>query len=76
VLDSAGGAWIFGRTPLGTQDQVIWEDSPKRISAEELGAPRGTTFVSAALGRNHMALVGGGGEVWTAGVNSVGQVRN
>ncbi|KII83393.1 hypothetical protein PLICRDRAFT_180473 [Plicaturopsis crispa FD-325 SS-3] len=77
VLDIDGAAWLFGRNippALGSpKDDAIWEDAPKHLTAEDLGAPEGTKFVHAACGRNHALLVGSGGEVWTAGANNLGQ---
>ena len=45
------------------------------LTAKELGAGEGEVFVSAAVGRNHSVLVGSNGDVWTAGVNTLGQVE-
>ncbi len=74
-LDVSGGT---RHTALGRCDEdeegVIPETNPRRLTAEMLGAPRGTTFVHAAVGRGHTLLVGSNGDVWSAGVNPLGQV--
>ena len=54
---------------------VVNENTPRRITPQMLGAPKGTTFVHAATGRSHTLLVGSNGDVWSAGANQVGQVR-
>ena len=41
-----------------------------------LGASKGVTFVHAATGRTHSLLVGNNGDVWSAGSNQHGQVRD
>ena len=81
ALDIDGAAWMFGRnapTALGRcdedEDGVIPETNPRRLTPEMLGAPKGTTFVHAAVGRGHTLLVGSTGDVWSAGANSLGQV--
>lgn len=78
VLDVDGVAWLFGRnspSALGVEkDDVISENAPRKLKATELGAPVRTKFVHAACGRNHSLLVGSNGQVWTAGVNNMGQV--
>ena len=79
VLDIDGAAWIFGRNDkscLGVSGvDAISENAPRRVVPQELGAPKSTRFVHAALGRNHTLLVGSEGQVWTAGANHAGQVR-
>jgi LPXTG-motif cell wall-anchored protein len=79
VLDIEGTAWLFGRnqpTALGEPGvDAISENAPHRLRATDLGAPSGTVFVDAACGRSHSVLVGSNGRVWTAGLNSLGQVR-
>lgn len=52
------------------------ENAPRRITPQNLGTPKGVTFVHAAVGRSHTLLVGSNGDVWSAGANSVGQVRS
>lgn len=80
ALDIDGAAWLFGRNApqaLGRagKDGVVPETAPRRLTARALGAPPGTRFVHAAVGRSHSLLVGSNGDVWTAGANSHGQVR-
>jgi hypothetical protein len=79
VLDVDGTAWLFGRNQpaaLGvTGVDAISENAPRSLRATDLGAPPGTVFVNAACGRSHSVLVGSNGRVWTAGLNSLGQVR-
>ncbi|KAF7309577.1 PHD-type domain-containing protein [Mycena indigotica] len=78
LLDVDGAAWLLGRNVssalgLPSQTESISEHAPKRLTPSELGAPPGTKFVHAACGRNHTLLVDSDGELWTAGVNTVGQ---
>jgi alpha-tubulin suppressor-like RCC1 family protein len=79
VLDIEGTAWLFGRNQpaaLGVPGvDAISENAPRRLRATDLGAPPGTVFLNAACGRSHSVLVGSNGRVWTAGLNSLGQVR-
>ena len=79
VLDVDGTAWLFGRNQpaaLGVPGvDAISENAPRSLRATDLGAPPGTVFVNAACGRSHSVLVGSNGRVWTAGLNSLGQVR-
>ena len=72
---------MFGRnapTAIGVCDEdqggVVPETSPRRVTAPMLGAPAKTTFVHAAVGRGHTLLVDSNGDVWSAGVNALGQV--
>lgn len=78
VLDIEGVAWLFGRNERSALGVVgvesISENAPRRLTAQELGAPKGTRFVHAACGKNHTLLVGSGGQLWTAGANQAGQV--
>jgi alpha-tubulin suppressor-like RCC1 family protein len=78
VLDVEGTAWLFGRNQLAALGvpgvDTISENAPRELRARDLGAPPGTVFVSAACGRSHSVLVGSNGRVWTAGLNSLGQV--
>ena len=85
-IDIHGAAWMFGRNSpaaLGRAMRgepvqptgVVNENTPRRITPQMLGAPKGTTFVHAATGRSHTLLVGSNGDVWSAGANQVGQVR-
>jgi Regulator of chromosome condensation (RCC1) repeat len=80
VLDIEGTAWLFGRNQLAALGvpgvDAISENAPRSLRARDLGAPPGTVFVSAASGRSHSVLVGSNGRVWTAGLNSLGQVRS
>lgn len=79
VLDIEGTAWLFGRNQpaaLGVPGvDAISENAPRRLRATDLGAPPGTVFLNAACGRSHSVLIGSNGRVWTAGLNSLGQVR-
>ncbi|KAJ7918807.1 regulator of chromosome condensation 1/beta-lactamase-inhibitor protein II [Mycena leptocephala] len=79
VLDVDGVAWLFGRNgscALGLPNTVdaISESAPRRLTASELGASATTKFVEAACGRNHTLLVGSDGQLWSAGINTLGQV--
>ncbi|KAK7031433.1 PHD-type domain-containing protein [Favolaschia claudopus] len=79
VLDVDGIAWLFGRNgscALGEPSEVeyISESAPKRLTASDLGAQAGAKFVDAACGRNHTLLVSSDGALWTAGLNSLGQL--
>lgn len=78
ALDVEGQAWLFGRntsSALGVSGvDVISENAPWKLRAQDLGAAAGTKFVHAACGRAHSILVGSDGRVWTAGVNLLGQV--
>ncbi|KAI0923703.1 hypothetical protein AcV5_009178 [Taiwanofungus camphoratus] len=77
ALDVDGVAWLFGRNEraaLGVAGiQAISENAPRRLTAQELGAQKGTRFIHAACGRGHTLLVGSGGQLWSAGVNNMGQ---
>ncbi|KAJ7230705.1 regulator of chromosome condensation 1/beta-lactamase-inhibitor protein II [Mycena pura] len=78
VLDIDGVAWLFGRNgscALGDPNTVdaISQNAPKRLTAAELGALATTKFVHAACGRNHTLLVGSDGQLWSAGINNLGQ---
>ncbi|VDC05500.1 unnamed protein product [Peniophora sp. CBMAI 1063] len=76
-LDADGAAWLFGRNTSGCLGlptvEYVSENAPRRVRAEELGAPPGTRFVNAACGRNHTILVGSNGRAWSAGANTLGQ---
>ena len=84
VLATDGAAWFFGRNgngalgipPGAAGDEYISENAPMKLLPVELGADEGTKFVHAACGRNHTLLVGSDGNVWSAGANSLGQVRD
>jgi hypothetical protein len=80
VLDVEGTAWLFGRNQLAALGvpsvDAISENAPHQVRAIDLGAPPGTVFVNAACGRSHSILIGSNGRVWTAGLNSLGQVRS
>ncbi len=80
MLDIDGTAWLFGRNQpaaLGVPGvDSISENAPRRLRATDLAAPPGTVFVNAACGRSHSVLVGNNGRVWTAGLNSLGQVSH
>ncbi len=77
VIDVDGNAWLFGRNGsscLGVPGvDAISEDAPRRLTAAELGAEPGARFIDAACGRNHTLLVTSDGQVWSAGINNVGQ---
>ncbi|KZP01402.1 RCC1/BLIP-II protein [Calocera viscosa TUFC12733] len=79
VIDVAGAAYLFGRNassclglPTSTSPSISHR-SPRRLLPSELGAPGGTKFTHAAVGRNHSLLVGDDGSVWSAGQNAHGQ---
>ena len=80
MLDIEGTAWLFGRNQpaaLGVPGvESISENAPRQLRATDLGAPPGTVFVNAACGRGHSVLVGSNGRVWTAGLNTLGQVKS
>ena len=80
ILDVEGTAWLFGRNQLAALGvpsvDAISENAPHSVRATDLGAPPGTVFVNAACGRSHSILIGSNGRVWTAGLNSLGQVRS
>ncbi|KAI0718012.1 RCC1/BLIP-II [Cerioporus squamosus] len=77
VLDVDGVAWMFGRNDkscLGvTGVDAISENEPRRVTPQDVGAPKDTRFVHAACGRNHTLLVGSDGQLWSAGANHAGQ---
>ncbi|CAL1714552.1 unnamed protein product [Somion occarium] len=76
ALDVDGTAWLFGRnerSALGASGDAVSENAPLRLTAQDLGAPKGTTFVDAACGRSHTILVGSNGQFWAAGDNKMGQ---
>ncbi|EMD39122.1 hypothetical protein CERSUDRAFT_46878, partial [Gelatoporia subvermispora B] len=77
VLDIDGVAWLFGRNERGALGvagvDAISENAPRRLTAQQLGASKGTRFVNAACGKNHTLLVGSDGQVWTSGINNNGQ---
>jgi alpha-tubulin suppressor-like RCC1 family protein len=81
VLDVDGIAWLFGRNgkscALGVPNTIeaISESAPRKLTALELGGTPTTKFVHAACGRNHTLLVGSEGQLWSAGINNLGQVR-
>ena len=72
---AAAAAEPVARIPPERLISVAPENAPRRVVPQELGAPKSTRFVHAALGRNHTLLVGSEGQVWTAGANHAGQVR-
>ena len=78
ALDVDGAAWLLGRnerSSLGASvGDVVSENEPIRLTPQDLGAPKGTTFVHAACGRSHTILVGSNGQFWAAGDNKMGQV--
>ncbi|KZV87496.1 RCC1/BLIP-II protein [Exidia glandulosa HHB12029] len=79
AIDIKGGAWLWGRNTSsalgvdGDTTDAIQCDAPRRVTASSLGAPKGTRFVHAAVGRYHTLLVGSNGRVWGAGLNNNGQ---
>ncbi|KAI0766088.1 RCC1/BLIP-II [Trametes elegans] len=77
VLDTDGVAWMFGRNDkscLGLPGvDVISENAPRRLAAQDLGAAPDSRFVHAGCGRNHTLLVGSEGQLWSAGANQAGQ---
>ncbi|OJT07597.1 Protein RCC2 -like protein [Trametes pubescens] len=68
---------MFGRNDkscLGLTDvDAISENEPRRVTAQDLGAPKGTRLVTAGCGKNHTLLVGSEGQLWSAGANQAGQ---
>lgn len=79
VLDTDGAAWMFGRNErsvLGLPGDVVSENAPVKLTPRDLGASSSTKFVHAACGRTHTLLVGSEGQVWTCGVNTMGQVTS
>lgn len=78
VIDVDGQAWTFGRYNLGPgKETIISENAPQKWRVhEDLGAPKGTKIVHAACGRNHSLMVGSNGQVWSMGINTLGQVRH
>jgi alpha-tubulin suppressor-like RCC1 family protein len=78
MLDVDGVAWMFGRNErsamgVSNVDQIS-ENAPRRLFAASLpGSSPRTRFVHAACGRNHSLLVGSEGQLWTAGINNLGQ---
>lgn len=78
MLDIDGTAWMFGRNQFSAMGvsgvDEISENAPRHLLATTLpGASPHTRFISAACGRNHSLLVGSEGQLWTAGVNNLGQ---
>ncbi|TFK95198.1 RCC1/BLIP-II [Pterulicium gracile] len=75
VIDVDGQAWTFGRYNLGPgKETIISENAPQKWRVhEDLGAPKGTKIVHAACGRNHSLMVGSNGQVWSMGINTLGQ---
>ncbi|KAH9941975.1 RCC1/BLIP-II [Amylocystis lapponica] len=77
ALDVDGTAWLFGRNEraaLGVAGtEVVSENAPRRLTAQQLGASKETRFVYAACGKNHTLLVGSEGQLWTTGANNAGQ---
>lgn len=81
VLDKWGTVYLFGRNAsscLGipsTTDAVISEQEPRTLRPVNVGASDTAKFVSAACGRSHTLLITDDGEVYSAGNNTLGQVR-
>lgn len=79
AIDIDGAAWLFGRAEraaIGVPDEYVSENAPIKVTPRTLGAPEGTKFVYAAMGKNHTLLIGSGGELWTCGANNMGQVSS
>jgi alpha-tubulin suppressor-like RCC1 family protein len=78
AIDTHGIAYLWGRaasSALGLPGvTAVWEESPLKIRPVDLGLPDGVMFTSAATGRAHTLLVASDGSVWSAGLNSSGQV--
>lgn len=78
AIDIHGIAYLWGRaasSALGLPGvTAVWEESPLKIRGIDLGLPEGVGFVNAATGRAHTLLVASDGSVWSAGLNSSGQV--
>jgi len=78
MLDIDGAAWMFGRNErsamgVSNVDQIS-ENAPRHLRAASLpGSSPQTRFVQAACGRNHSLLIGSEGQLWTAGINNLGQ---
>lgn len=66
----------MNKDDAGEAIDAISENAPMRLNPVHLGSPQGTKFVDAACGRNHTLLVGSDGQVWTAGANPLGQVKD
>ncbi|KAH7100483.1 RCC1/BLIP-II [Auriculariales sp. MPI-PUGE-AT-0066] len=79
AIDTYGAAWLWGRnftSSLGVsseQTPVIDTARPARLMPSQLGAPRGTKFVHAAVGRGHTVLVASNGSAWASGTNTHSQ---
>lgn len=79
VLDTDGAAWLFGRngsSALGVNNlDAVSENAPRKVRPSDLGSStKDARFVDAACGRNHTLLVASDGNVYSAGVNTFGQV--
>lgn len=81
VLDVHGTAFLFGRNTsscLGVPSSTtlaIPEQTPRRLRPFHCGASNNSVkFVNAACGRAHTLLIDNAGDLWTAGLNSLGQV--
>jgi alpha-tubulin suppressor-like RCC1 family protein len=78
ALDVHGVAHLWGRassSALGLPNvAAVWEEVPVKIRPSDLGAQPGCKFIYAATGRAHTLLVGSDGTVWSAGINTNGQV--
>ncbi len=78
AIDIYGVAHLWGRaatSSLGLPGvTAVWESAPLKIRPKDLGLPDGVKFVHAATGRAHTLLVANDGSVWSAGLNTSGQV--
>ncbi|KAL0571375.1 hypothetical protein V5O48_010591 [Marasmius crinis-equi] len=76
-ISTDGDAFLFGRNTFGCLGvkgvPYISENAPMRLRVSDLGGPKNATFVHAAAGRNHTLLVSSDGNVWAAGLNTLGQ---
>ena len=54
----------------------VSENAPRHLTPQHLKAAKGTKFVHAACGRGHSLLVGSGGELWSVGTDTLGQVSS
>jgi len=78
AIDIHGNAYLWGRaasSALGLPGvTAVWESAPLKIRPKDLGLLDGVRFVHAATGRAHSLLVASDGSVWSAGLNTSGQV--
>ncbi|KAF8327774.1 regulator of chromosome condensation 1/beta-lactamase-inhibitor protein II [Cantharellus anzutake] len=80
VLDIYGTAFLFGRNAsscLGlpsSTSAITSEQTPRRLRPVQCGASKNSIkFINAACGRAHTLLIDDAGDLWTAGINTLGQ---